>query len=109
MKGLYFKGTLACAIAVVVADQSKQCKEFVLSDISTGELFEARQRAKEGEFWSLHELCAKTKLVDDEGNHHNLSYEALRSTSSANYKKLEEAELKLAEKLEAESLGTQSA
>lgn len=100
---LHIKGMLACAIAVVVADQAKKCKEFVLSDISTGELFDARQQAKEGEFWALHELCAKVKLVDEDGHHHQLTYDALRSTSSANYKKLEEAEAKLAEKLEAES------
>jgi hypothetical protein len=55
----------------------------------------------------LHELAAKTQLIDDKDKH-TVTYEMLRDTSSANFKKLEELDYQLQLKLSAESLESQS-
>ncbi|MEG2446779.1 MAG: hypothetical protein RSA22_04030 [Acinetobacter sp.] len=101
-------GSLAVAMTVLVKDKAVQCKSIELSDLTTGEMFAIRQRAKDGEFWAVHELAAKTQLVDDNGNKHTMTYEMLRDTSSTNFKKLEELDYQLQLKLNAESLESQS-
>ncbi|MFW2163048.1 hypothetical protein ACG93T_17005 [Acinetobacter beijerinckii] len=101
-------GALAVAMTVLVKDEAVKCKSVELSDLTTGEMFAIRQRANDGEFWALHELAAKTQLVDDNGHKHTVTYEMLRDTSSANFKKLEELDYQLQLKLSAESLESQS-
>lgn len=105
---LYIVGSLAVAMTVLVKDKAVKCTSVELSDVSTGELFAFRSKAKEGEFLALHEFAAKTQLIDANGNKHPVTYEMLRDTTSANFKKLEELEYKLLEKLSAESLESQS-
>ncbi|WP_312105087.1 hypothetical protein [Acinetobacter venetianus] len=101
-------GALTVAMTVLVKDKAIKCSKVEVSDLSTGELFNVRALAKEGEYLSLHELAAKTKLIDDTGCHHPITYEMLRDTSSANFKKLEELDFDLQVKLKAESLENQS-
>ncbi|MCY6411990.1 hypothetical protein QTA56_07570 [Acinetobacter sp. VNH17] len=101
-------GVLAVAMTVLVKDEAVKCKSVELSDLTTGDMFAVRQRAKDGEFWALHEMAAKTQLVDDQGRKHTLTYEMLHDTSSANFKKLEELDYELQKKLNAESLGNPS-
>ena len=47
-------------------------------------------------------------MVEDQGRKHTVTYEMLRDTSSANFKKLEELDYELQKKLNAESLGNPS-
>lgn len=101
-------GALTVAMTVLVKDEAVKCKSVELSDLTTGDMFAVRQRARDGEFWVLHELAAKTQLVDDQGRKHTVTYEMLRDTSSANFKKLEELDYELQKKLNAESLGNPS-
>ena len=101
-------GTLAVAMTVLVKDEAVKCKNIELSDVSTGDLFAARAKAKEGEYLSLHEFVAKAQLIDDQGNKYPVTYEMLRDTSSANFKKLEDMDYQLQAKLNAESLESQS-
>ena len=101
-------GSLVVAMTVLVKDEAVKCKSVELSDLTTGEMFATRQRAKDGEFWVVHELAAKTQLVDDQGRKHTVSYEMLRDTSSTNFKMLEELDYQLQLKLKAESLESQS-
>lgn len=97
-------GMLAVAMTVFHDEKAVKCRKVELSDLSTGELFAARVAAGDGEFITLHELAAKTQLIDETGNKHALTYEMLRDTSSANFKKLEELDYQLQLKLNAESL-----
>ena len=101
-------GSLVVAMTVLVKDEAVKCKSIELSDVSTGDLFAARTKASEGEYLSLHEFVAKAQLIDDKGNKHPVTYEMLRDTSSANFKKLEELDYQLQLKLSAESLESQS-
>jgi hypothetical protein len=101
-------GALTVAMTVLVQDEAVKCSQVELSDLSTGDMFAVRQRAKDGEFWVLHELAAKTQLVDDQGRKHTVTYEMLRDTSSTNFKMLEELDYQLQLKLKAESLESQS-
>lgn len=105
---LSITGALVVAMTVLVNDDAVKCSQVELSDLTTGDMFAVRQRAKDGEFWALHELAAKTQLVDDQGRKHAVTYEMLRDTSSANFKKLEELDYELQKKLNAESLENQS-
>ena len=105
---LSVKGMLVAAIAVSTASGTVMCKDVVVSDLSTAELFQARSNAKENEYLALHELAAKTQLIDDKGVAHSLTYEMLNETSSVNFKKLEELDYQLSLKLGAESLESPS-
>ncbi|WP_277560716.1 hypothetical protein [Acinetobacter beijerinckii] len=101
-------GLLPVAMTVLVANKTVKCTSIELSDLTTGELFEARKQTKEGEFIAISEFVAKAKLVDGEGNKHDVTYAMLRDMSSANFKKLEELDYDLQAKLNAESLENQS-
>lgn len=101
-------GALAVAMTVLVEDKAVKCTRIELSDVSTGDLFAARTTAIEGEYLALHEFVAKTKLIAPDGNKHPVTYEMLRDTSSANFKKLEELDYQLQLKLSAESLESPS-
>ena len=46
-------GVLAVAMTVLVKDEAVKCSQVELSDLSTGDMFAVRQRAKDGEFWVL--------------------------------------------------------
>ncbi len=97
-------GKLIAAISVSTTSEIVLCKSVVVSDISSGELFDARKVAIDGEFLAIHELAAKTQLIDGNGYSHQMTYAMLRDTSSANFKKLEELDYELTLKLSAESL-----
>lgn len=108
MKKLSIVGTLSAAIYVLVDKESVACTQVEISDLTTGELFAARANAKDGEFWGIHELAAKTQLIAKDGSKHELSYAMLEKASSANYKVLEQLDVELTLKLKAESLYTPS-
>ncbi|WHP04769.1 MULTISPECIES: hypothetical protein [Acinetobacter] len=97
-------GMLAVAMTVLVKDEAVKCRSIELSDVSTDELFAARSKAKEGEYLALYDFVVKVQLIDSKGNKYPVTYEMLRDTSSANYKKLEELDYQLLAKLSAESL-----
>jgi len=105
---LSVSGTLLVAIAVSTGAGTVMCKDVIISDLSTSEMFEARSEAKENEYLAVHELAAKTQLIDSNGEIYQLTYKMLNETSSANFKKLEELDYKLSLKLGAESLENQS-
>ncbi|MCH7339924.1 hypothetical protein [Acinetobacter higginsii] len=105
---LSVSGLLPVAMTVLVANKAVKCKSVELTDVTTGELFEARKQAKENEFIAIAEFVAKAKLLDDKGNQHAVTYEMLRDMSSANFKKLEDLDYQLQVKLNAESLENQS-
>ena len=101
---LSVSGALVAAMTVLKNGQAIQCKDVVVSDLSTGDLFAARAKAKDGEYWALHELATKCELIDSDGDRHQMTYEMLHDTSSSNFKKLEDLDLELRLKLNAASL-----
>lgn len=101
-------GLLPVAMTVLSGNKSVKCKSIELSDLTTGELFEARKQTQDGEFIAIAEYVAKSKLIDDKGNKYPVTYAMLRDVSSANFKKLEELDYELQSKLNAESLESQS-
>lgn len=96
--------TLPVALTILVKGESLTSKKIEFSDISSMDLVAARGNAIAGDFLSIHEFVAKTKLLDEEGNKYDIPYEVLATSSSANFKKLEELEYELLAKLQAESL-----
>ena len=52
-------GALTVAMTVLVKDEAVKCSQVELSDLSTGDMFAVRQRAKDGEFLAVHELAAR--------------------------------------------------
>jgi len=101
-------GKLPVALTVLVEGKAVISKQVEFSDISTSELITARSSAQAGEYLQIHEYCAKAKLLDDQGNKHEIPYDVLAVSSSANLKKLEDLEYELLVKLEAESLSNPS-
>ena len=101
-------GKLPVPITILKNNKAVACTQVQVSDLTTLELFKARQQAKDGEFWLLYEMAAKTELIDPDGAFHTLTYEQLTQCSSANFKALEALEFDLTLKLEAESLSVPS-
>ncbi|MCU4378278.1 hypothetical protein [Acinetobacter haemolyticus] len=97
-------GTLPVALTILVDGKAFTSKEVEFSDISSIELLAARGNAIAGDFLSIHEFAAKTKLLDDKGNKYEVPYSVLAASSGANFKKLEDLEYELLVKLQAESL-----
>jgi len=100
--------TLPVALTVLVKGKPVCSKEIEFSDIDASELLKARMDAVTGDFLQIHEYCAKIKLIDSKGTKHDVPYDVLAFTSSANLKKFEELDYDLLAKLQAESSETQS-
>ncbi|MCK0915103.1 hypothetical protein [Acinetobacter pittii] len=105
---LSVRGFLVAAITVMVEGKAIECKEVEVSDLTTGELFDARSQAKADEYIAIKELAVKTTLIDSNENTYPLTYELLRDTSSSNFNKLQELDQELQKKLSAGSLETLS-
>lgn len=103
MSKIFIKSSLPVALTVLVAGASATSKDIEFSDISSVELMTARQNAKEKEFLIFHEYAAKVKLIDKDGNKHDVPYSVIAHTSSANLRKFEELDYELTAKLAAES------
>jgi hypothetical protein len=57
-------GALAVAMTVLVKDKAVKCKSVELSDLVQA-IYLQFGKSKEGEYLTLHELAAKTQLIDD--------------------------------------------
>ena len=68
-------GNLPVALTVLVEGKAVVSKKVEFSDISTSELITARSSAQAGEYLQIHEYCAKAKLLDDQGNKHEIPYD----------------------------------
>jgi len=103
MERLQVESTLPVAIHIVANQKPMKLKKVVVRSLTTEESLLSQGRLLPGQFISIGDLASMTKLVDDEGNEHQMLYEHLAHTSKANYKKLQELELELEAKETAES------
>ncbi|ENW79777.1 hypothetical protein F909_02880 [Acinetobacter sp. ANC 3929] len=100
--------TLPVALTVMVKGKPISSKKIEFADINSSDLLKARSKAVAGDFLQILEYCAKIKLIDEKGNKHDVPYDVLAFTTSANLKKLEELDFDLLVKLQAESSETPS-
>lgn len=101
MQRTQIEGTLPIAIALVHQQETLKLKKVVMTQMTTVESIEA---VKPGEYISIAELAFMTKLVDDEGQLHDLKYVDLAHTSRQNKVYLES----LRDQLDAKELAENS-
>ncbi|AVN30041.1 hypothetical protein L1Z01_21015 [Acinetobacter baumannii] len=83
------KGTLPKALKKLVGQTDIKSRNIVMRQPTAIEYLEAQAKIGIGQFVHIADLAAMTKLVDDEGNEHEITYDMLGHSSRANLKYLE--------------------
>ncbi|MFC3172116.1 hypothetical protein ACFOGQ_15060 [Acinetobacter vivianii] len=94
------------ALTILVEGKPLSSNKVELIDINATDLLKARSASVGGQFLHLIDLSAKTKLIDADGNKHNIPYEVIANASSTVLNQLESMEGELLAKLKAESIET---
>ncbi|MEQ1412248.1 hypothetical protein [Acinetobacter indicus] len=106
MQRTQIEGTLPIAINLVVQQTPVKLKKVIMTQMTAIESIEAVQP---GEYIAISELAYMTKLVDDEGNQHQMKYIDLGHSSRKNLAYLQDLRDKLDAKEEAENSETEQA
>jgi hypothetical protein len=105
MQRTQIEGELPIAIYLVVEQTPMKLKKVVMTQMTAIESIEA---VNPGEYISISELAYMTKLVDEQGNHHQMKYIDLGHSSRKNLTYLQELRDKLDAKEIAENSETES-
>lgn len=97
------EGTLPIAIKALDGQTEISSKNIVMRQMTTEEYLNAQAEVKEGQYLDICDLVAITKLVDEHGNEHTITYEMLAKSSRANLKYLREKRDELDAKEQAEN------
>lgn len=95
-------GVLPVAIKALDGQTEIKSKNIVMRQITAEEYLKAQIETKEGQFLDICDLIAMTKLVDEHGNEHLISYDMLAKSSRANLKYLRDKRDELEAKEQAE-------
>ncbi|MFA3089862.1 MULTISPECIES: hypothetical protein [Acinetobacter] len=83
------EGTLPKALKKLVGQTDIKSRNIVMRQPTAIEYLEAQTKIGVGQFVHIADLAAMTKLVDDEGIEHEITYDMLGHSSRANLKYLE--------------------
>ncbi|KCX14512.1 hypothetical protein QWI44_08180 [Acinetobacter pittii] len=83
------EGTLPTALKKLVGQTDIKSRNIVMRQPTAIEYLEAQAKIGVGQFVHIADLAAMTKLVDDEGDEHEITYDMLGHSSRANLKYLE--------------------
>ena len=100
---LFVEGQFPVAIKVLDGQTELKLKKFEMSTLTVQQALELQSNLKPDQYIGLAEICEQTKLVDDRGNYHDLSYDGLMSSSSQNLSYLTAKKAELDAKEQAES------
>ncbi|WAU72902.1 hypothetical protein [Acinetobacter sp. TR11] len=100
---IFVDGALPVAIKVIAGDKELKLKKFEMSTLTVRQALDLQSKLKPDQYTGIAEVCEQTKLVDESGNCHELSYEALMSSSSQNLNCLTTKKAELDAKEQAES------
>lgn len=98
------EGTLPVAIPVNLDNSATKLKKIVMRQMTAIEYLQSQANIKEGYFIDIADLAAMTKLVDEVGTVHEITYDMLGHSSRANLDYLREKRAELDAKEVAESL-----
>ncbi|MBK0063970.1 MULTISPECIES: hypothetical protein [unclassified Acinetobacter] len=97
------EGTLPVAIPVVIEHAATKLRKIVMRQMTAIEYLQAQTGIKEGQFIAIADLSAMTKLVDEVGTVHEMTYEMLGNSSRSNLEYLQGKRAELDAKEAAES------
>ncbi|WP_151730358.1 hypothetical protein [Acinetobacter junii] len=84
MDQIEVEGTLPVALKKMVGQTVVISKEIVMRQPSAIEYLQAQASISSGDFIAIADLAAMTKLVDDKGNEHDITYDMLGHSSRSN-------------------------
>lgn len=105
MDQIEIEGTLPVALKKMVGQTVIVSREIVMRQPSSIEYLQAQALVKPGDFIAIADLAAMTKLIDDKGNEHDITYDMLGHSSRSNldYLNIKRAELDAKEAAESSS------
>lgn len=98
-------GKLPIALTVLKDNQAVKIKSVVMRPLTLGQALDSQAGLGAKDYVVIAEYAQMTKLIDDEGVEHDISYAMLRDTSKQNFDSLTslKAELDAKEAAESES------
>ncbi|AZN69309.1 hypothetical protein DX910_14675 [Acinetobacter haemolyticus] len=81
---LFVEGQLPVAIKVLSGQTELKLKKFEMTTLDVEGLLELHSRLKPEQYTKIAEMCEQVKLIDDDGNAHDLLYESLMKSSKQN-------------------------
>lgn len=103
MEQLEIEGTLPVALKKLVGQTEVKSQKIVMRQPNSIEYLESQTGLKPGQFLAIADLSAMTKLIDDQGTEHEITYDMLGFSSRSNLKYLNDLRDQLDAKEEAES------
>lgn len=103
MEKIEIIGSLPVAIKILDGQEVLKLKDFVMRPQTVIEHLEARSAASKIQFLGIIDLVDMTKLIDENGNEHDIPYEALANSPRQNFDYLSEKYTELEAKEIAES------
>ncbi|TCM61862.1 hypothetical protein EC844_12616 [Acinetobacter calcoaceticus] len=97
------EGTLPVAIKILDGQTEVKGKNVVMHQMTAIQFIQSQAGLDEGQFIAIADLSSMTKLIDEKGNEHALSYEALGNSSRANMDYLSRLKVQLDAKEAAEN------
>lgn len=99
---LFVEGEFPVAIKVLDGQTELKLKKFEMSVLTVQQALDLQSGLRPDQYVGLAEICEQTKLVDDRGNCHDLSYDELMLSSAQNlsYLTAKKAELDAKEQAE---------
>lgn len=97
-------GKLPVPITVLVGQKTVKCRDVIVKQITVAQSLEAQSQLKANQYVLLSEIAAMTTLVDEQNAHHQLTYDALASTSRQNLHALQSLVVEVDAKELAESM-----
>lgn len=101
---IQIEGTLPVALKKLDGQTEIKSKKIIMRQMTAIEYLQSQANIKEGYFIDIADLAAMTKLVDEVGNVHEVTYDMLGHSSRANLDYLREKRAELDAKEVAESL-----
>ncbi|WP_336021373.1 hypothetical protein [Acinetobacter pittii] len=103
MDQIQIEGTLPVALKKLVGQTDIKSQKVVMRQMTAIEYLQAQASIEVGQFVHIADLAAMTKLVDDEGDEHEITYDMLGHSSRANLNYLTDLRTTLDAKEAAES------
>lgn len=86
---LHIEGELPVAIKLTVGQEHLSLKKVIMTQMTAVEYLEAQAKIVPGAYVAIADLVLMTKLIDDQGNAHQMTYEMLATSSKSNLNYLE--------------------
>lgn len=100
---VHIEGELPIAIKLTVGQEHLSLKKVIMTQMTAVEYLEAQVKILPGQYIAIGDLALMTKLIDDQGQAHQMTYEMLATSSKSNLKYLDELKDSLEAKEQAES------